>query len=87
MSDNDEPQKDFQEAANRIMDRMRGQGSGGRDPDRIDDVLKTIRDIWEKQPDLRLGQLILNAIHEDNLYYTEDDALVDALEDMYGEQS
>lgn len=33
-----------------------------RDPDRIRDVLDAIRRVWEKYPDLRLGQLILNAV-------------------------
>ena len=33
-----------------------------RDPQRIDRVLATIREAWEKVPDWRLGQLLINAI-------------------------
>ncbi len=32
-----------------------------RNPLRIDEMLVLIRSVWEKDPDLRLGQLILNA--------------------------
>ena len=33
-----------------------------RDPVRIDEVLAAIRELWIQYPDLRLGQLIVNAI-------------------------
>lgn len=46
-----------------------------RNPDRIDRVLNTISRVWKKYPDLRLGQLIVNVIPEDRIYYTEDDIL------------
>jgi uncharacterized protein YihD (DUF1040 family) len=32
-----------------------------RDPDRIDEVLELLREVWTLEPDLRLGQLIFNA--------------------------
>lgn len=32
-----------------------------RDPARIDELLKLLREIWTLEPDLRLGQLIYNA--------------------------
>ena len=32
-----------------------------RDPGRIDRVLETVRSIWESDPDLRLGQLVVIA--------------------------
>ncbi|TQK01174.1 hypothetical protein FBX97_5694 [Herbaspirillum sp. SJZ107] len=32
-----------------------------RDPARIDEVLKLLREVWTLEPDLRLGQLIYNA--------------------------
>jgi len=32
-----------------------------RDPSRIDEVLRLVEEIWRLSPDLRLGQLILNA--------------------------
>jgi len=54
-----------------------------RDENRIDIVLSEIGKIWHKFPDLRLGQLIGNVLEGPNLYYVEDDGLVNALRDMY----
>lgn len=31
-----------------------------RGPNRIDDILERLKDIWKAYPDLRLGQLIMN---------------------------
>jgi len=51
-----------------------------RDPKRIPEVLRLIEQVWEKNPDLRLGQLLLNHMNPDSaepeLYYLEDDALL-----------
>ena len=38
-------------------------------------MLAELKKVWEKQPDLRLGQLICNIIPEDKLYYVEDDIM------------
>lgn len=57
-----------------------------RNPDRIDAVLADVRAVWEKYPDMRLGQIISNAIHKASpgldtgefvveLFYAEDDKL------------
>ena len=54
-----------------------------RDPKRIDVILQEIGAIWHKYPDMRLGQLIGNALEGPSLYYVEDDSLVKALKDMY----
>ncbi len=32
-----------------------------RDPARIDEMLAALREVWQREPDLRLGQLIFNA--------------------------
>jgi len=53
-----------------------------RDPDRIPVILSQIEMLWEKYPDLRLGQLIMNALVYD-LYNTEDEDLVDRLYGFY----
>lgn len=47
-----------------------------RDPKRIKRIIGHIQEIWESHPDLRLTQLIMNALqmHEDP-YYIEDDHL------------
>jgi len=54
-----------------------------RDPNRIPEVLLLIGEVWEKQPDLRLGQLLLNYLEVQTpcpeLYYIEDDALLKKL--------
>ncbi|WP_143072485.1 MULTISPECIES: DUF1040 family protein [unclassified Variovorax] len=32
-----------------------------RDPDRIPEMLELLGEVWQRQPDLRLGQLVFNA--------------------------
>jgi uncharacterized protein YihD (DUF1040 family) len=55
-----------------------------RDPQRIDEILKRLGDIWKENPDLRLGQLISNVIHDtNNLFYIEDLVLTDLIEMYY----
>jgi hypothetical protein len=59
-----------------------------RDPKRIPVMLEKIRVLWEKYPDLRLGQLIENVrgqsgLGEVDLFYIEDDRMEQAL-DEYG---
>ena len=57
-----------------------------RDPARIDDVLAALRAAWVESPDLRLGQLIVNAVRPTNpcpeVFYTEDEALVRGLNSL-----
>lgn len=55
---------------------------------KIDDILSAIRIIWKNNPDLRLGQLLCNACGS-GLYYIEDEALLEALINLYksGEQN
>ena len=54
-----------------------------RDQNRIDNILNSIGDIWKKQPDLRLGQLLLNVMQDPMLYYIEDEALIEKLKEFY----
>lgn len=54
-----------------------------RDPNRIEDVLARLKVIWDKNPDLRLGQLICNAVPAEVLYFAEDDELIEAVEELY----
>lgn len=54
-----------------------------RNPDRINRVLNTISKVWEKYPDLRLGQLIINVIPEDKIYNVEDDILESKIKERY----
>lgn len=54
------------------------------DPERIAPTLAKVEEIWNKVPQLRLGQLLLNLpFSSDTLYYMDDDVLLKKLEDMY----
>jgi uncharacterized protein YihD (DUF1040 family) len=54
-----------------------------RDPARIDTVLEALRLAWQQDPDLRLGQLVVNAVRPASpcpeLFHVEDDALLEGL--------
>ena len=54
-----------------------------RDIDRIPVILGRFEKIWKNNPDLRLGQLILNVINESILYYLEDDVIITEIENFY----
>ena len=54
-----------------------------RSIDRIPNILAKLSKIWEKYPDLRLGQLLLNCFSDPLLYYIEDDKLIESLESYY----
>jgi uncharacterized protein YihD (DUF1040 family) len=53
-----------------------------RDPNRIPVVLERLEKVWEKHPDLRFGQLILNVLRND-FYHVEDEELVTKIELFY----
>lgn len=53
-----------------------------RDPDRIPVILGQLEQLWERYPDLRLGQLILNAFRDD-FYGVEDEDLIRRMFDCY----
>lgn len=54
-----------------------------RDPARIPIVLDVIRKVWEKHPDLRLGQLIVDVTPRERFgsdpFFMEDDLLIEEL--------
>ena len=57
-----------------------------RDPNRIPEVLATLQQAWKKFPDWKLGQLIENLkryIGVDDLFYIEDDELVEKIIDFF----
>lgn len=65
-----------------------------RDPKRIPEILNELKGVWSSFPDLRLGQLIINAAGmwdmsamdaERKLYYMEDEQLIKLLRDHYSE--
>lgn len=54
-----------------------------RNPSRINEILNQLAEIWQQNPDLRLGQLILNVIPDLQAYYIEDDKLIELLKECY----
>ena len=46
-----------------------------RDPKRIPKLLASIQACWEKNPDLRLGQLVRNLAGNEDVFYVEDSKL------------
>ena len=54
-----------------------------RDPQRIDDVLAALREAWLESPDLRLGQLLINAVRPSapcpEVFYVEDEVMLSGL--------
>lgn len=61
-------------------------GEPERDPERIDKILGLIREVWTKNPELRLLQLLLGActLHRGNVFYVEDSILAATLKQFYG---
>jgi len=62
-----------------------------RDPARIDRMLALVREIWQRSPDLRLGQLFAAARNYTPLdnaavtFHVEDDIIEDGLRTWAGE--
>lgn len=55
-----------------------------RNPLRICKVLDRLEEVWAENPDLRLGQLILNVIRDESqLYNIEDEQLIERIEKFY----
>ena len=54
-----------------------------RDPARIERILATLRRVWELEPDLRLGQLVVIATRPQmpcpEVFRVEDDVLLNGL--------
>lgn len=57
-----------------------GKEPGIRKPQRMDEVLHMIKEIWEQYPDFRLGQLLVNICGKKDLFYVEDEELVKGLQ-------
>lgn len=59
-----------------------------RDPKRINKCLRKIKEIWSKNPDLRLGQLLINMTPDaKSLYFIEDEDLINLLDNFYKDES
>jgi hypothetical protein len=81
--EDDERRKLIQELAGRHF--LSGKPVAGRANSSAQkrQVIERIYVLWEENPKMRLGQLILNAYHDD-LFHVEDFALLDEIEDWYG---
>lgn len=54
-----------------------------RDPARIEPTLAAVQAVWVTAPDLRLGQLLLNATRTgEDLYQIEDEVLLQRLSEL-----
>jgi len=55
-----------------------------REKERIERILNLLREIWEIEPDLRLGQILVNAASsfEVNPFYFEDSDLEESLKEF-----
>ncbi len=57
-----------------------------RDIDRIPSIIARLQRVWQRHPDLRLGQLILNVAESNDsarIYYASDLDLIVAIEGLY----
>ena len=54
-----------------------------RDPDRIEPMLDLLREVWMQAPDLRLGQIVVNAVRPGEpvpaVFYMDDDKMAEGL--------
>lgn len=57
-----------------------------RDPKRIQPMLEALKRIWTENPDLRLGQIIVNA-SKDAPYFVEDHVMMEGLHTLEEMQS
>jgi len=54
-----------------------------RSPTRIAPLFARLRRVWDANPDLRLGQMVVNAAAEPSIYSIEDDQLVSEIERVH----
>jgi len=57
-----------------------------RNPNRIPAIIHKLEEYWLQNPDLRLGQLIVNAVPKEYLYSVEDTVLVRSLVKTYAKK-
>jgi hypothetical protein len=84
MMDRSERQKIIHDAG-KHFDRTDRQVAGRAwEPAMKKQILDRLEVVWDMNPDMRLGQMIANAIHDHTgIYYVEDFELADALEEFY----
>lgn len=55
-------------------------------PEQRREVVERLLAVWERHPELRLGQLVCSAGNRHDPFYTEDFELVEKLENALGER-
>lgn len=53
-----------------------------RDINRIDKILDLVRELWEKYPDQRLGQIMSNYVFDNkivDMFYVEDEDVINSI--------
>ena len=62
-----------------------------RDPERINVILHRLGEAWKRNPDYRLGQLLVNVVRPSEpcpqIFYFEDTELLERLEAVTSEQT
>jgi len=66
-----------------VVLRRRG-GVTMRDPKRINKICDLLREVWSKYPDWRLGQLLFNATQQYDIFFVEDEKMIEALKKIQG---
>lgn len=46
---------------------------------RISPVIRKLEEVWREHPDLRLGQLLIDCAGDKDLFYLEDDELLEVM--------
>jgi len=76
-----------------INQRLKTVPAGIREPSRISKVMRRWQKVWERYPDMRFGQLLVNVIKREHigpadvgssLFYSEDVKLVEIAEKHFG---
>ncbi len=53
-----------------------------RDPRRINDFCARLQNAWQTLPDWRFGQLLMNIFGREDIFYQEDEELIQRIEDF-----
>lgn len=72
---------DLQEALTKTLTHLKTAFKKPRDPDRIPLIMKQLEEIWRQFPDLRLGQILISAIGDKDLFNIEDKDLIAQVEE------
>jgi hypothetical protein len=85
--DREERRKIIRELAGKHFSRIEEKVDGrAHEPYMKKEILDRVFLVWEENPDMRLGQLILNALGDhprNDLYYMEDFNLIGTIEEYY----